>query len=555
MRVVRSFLVITVLSLIISLSAFAQDIYIDGEKVYYDETTGEPFSENGVILVPLYPTFEVFGNDGITQDNPNGTVVITKGDISVSCNTSEKNFIRNGTKIKASRGLVWKGGPLYVPVEIFSAFDADVYINGSGVIITRNSENTSGIFGSVGDEAYRGSQYFGEKYEPQNGLYLGCFSKGDVLSGINSFRKTYGKEAAAFTVRISADDRIADIDKELRYAAESGKILRIELCGADVGETDISVLSEMAEYLEASGARILLCPAPGASCTHSQEYISDIEKFKNDFVRVSDVFRNKAPSVAMVWQVCSCNFSGSEELYPGDMYVHYAEARLCPKESEGAECLHAFTSAYGYKKPVILTADISGTAFYGSPEACLELCTYLPAKYPSVKAVFFPDLADMERIDGSFLNVIRSGVSSPSYIDDPNSRADDIPYYFEFGNGIDVPASKVRICLTGTSDTAYVIYKLNGEQISSSPVKGMPFEAEPDFSEYAGETVSLEAVMYDQSNKPCGKTSYTVNVGTKIFTDNGDTAKKTAPIVYISAILISLAGIFVLIKKINDIFL
>ena len=540
------------LLLMLCTTVFAEDVYINGEKIPYDDSTGYPFSEDGVVLVPLYPTFDAFGNDGIIQDNPNGTVVITKGDISVSCNTTEKCFIRNGTKINAPRGLVWKGGPLYVPTEIFSAFDADVYINGSGVIITENIENTSGIYGSAADERFRGSLYFGEKYEPRNGLYLGCFSEGDVRFGVESFDESYGRQAAAFTVRLYGDENITKYHSELEYAAQSGKIVKIELCGIAEGENYTERISEMAEYLEGSGARVMICPIADNGCLCDSDIAFDAEKYKNDFITVSDIFRSKAPSAAMVWQVCGCGFEKASELYPGDMYVNYAEADLCRNTTDIYAFLNDFTSAYSYKKPIMLKADISAGDFFDA-DACRKLLNYLPIGYPFVKAVFLPDFADKKELSGEFLNVIRSGASVPFYIEDPNKGVVGAPFCFRFGNGIGVPAEKVRIYSDCTTETDYVIYKLNGEQISP-PVREMPYEAQPDFSKYAGETVKIEAVMYDKNNKPCARTEYTVNVG-KDVSDVNAPPSKTHPAVYIMIILVSIAGIFVTVKKINDIFL
>ncbi len=557
MKTVRSVLIITVMSIILSLSVLAQDIYIDGEKVHYDETTGEPFAENGVILVPLYPTFEAFGNDGIIQDNPNGTVVITKGDISVSCNTADSIFIRNGTKINAPAGLVWRGGPLFVPTEIFSAFDADVYVNGSGVIITRNDSVGAAIFGASDDETFRGSKYFGAKYEPANGLYLGCASVSDPLGETERFAEIYGKQAAAFTIYADINDPFTEYEKELQYAAESGKLVRFVLYGVDYASPDTERIAALALFLEASGARILFDPAPSKICEHSEEYCDDADEYRTAFTVISGIFKSKAPSVATVWQICTCASEKAQSYYPGDMYTDYVEAVICRHDAQAFRYLPFFMSAYGYKKPLILEADISPSEMTEyDKNFCLEFYTYLPVRYPQIKMAFFPSLA-YESIDAGYLNAIRTGVSATSYIESPNSSPAAIPYWFEMGNGIEVPASKLRLNTAyriGESDASYVIYRLNGEQISSSPLRSIPYEAEIDLAPYAGKPVSLEIVIYDSSNIPCVHKSYTLNVSTKIVSQTKDDGESSSPYGYIAAILIAVVGIFVVLKKINNIF-
>jgi len=557
MKTVRSVLIITVMSIILSLSVLAQDIYIDGEKVHYDETTGEPFAENGVILVPLYPTFEAFGNDGIIQDNPNGTVVITKGDISVSCNTADSIFIRNGTKINAPAGLVWRGGPLFVPTEIFSAFDADVYVNGSGVIITRKDSVGAAIFGASDDETFRGSKYFGAKYEPANGLYLGCDTISDPLAETERFTEIYGKQAAAFTVYADINDPFTKHEKELQYAAESGKLVRFVLSGVDYASPDTERIAALALFLEASGARILFDPAPSKICEHSEEYCDDADEYRTAFTAISGIFKGKNPSVATVWQICTCASEKALSYYPGDMYTDYVETVICRHDADAFGNLPFFMSAYGYKKPLILEADISPSAMIGhDKDFCLEFCTYLPVRYPQIKMAFFPSLAN-ESIEPAYLNAIRTGVSAASFIESPSSSPSAIPYWFEMGSGIEVPASKLRLntsYVVGGSDVSYVIYRLNGEQIPSSPVRSIPYETEIDLAPYAGKTVSLDTVIYDSSNVPCAHKSYTLNVSTKIVSETKDNEVSPSPYGYIAAILIAVVGIFVVLKKINDIF-
>ncbi len=559
MRILKTLIISVIISVFLSLTALATDVYIDGEKVPYDDTTGYPFAENGIVLVPLYPTFEAFGNDGIIQDNPTGSVIIIKDDITVCCSTNNSLFIRNGTKIEAPVGLVWRGGPLYVATDVFSAFDADVYINGSGVIITRDSGSSGGIsiFGSTFDEGFRGSEYFGAKREPSNGLYLGCSTSGNIEKSMEAFRENYGKNAAAFTVVADINSQLSEHDDVLRYSIENEKLVRFVLCGVDYSAPDTEKISEVAVYLENSGAKILFEPAPYMTCTHSENFFADYEAYRQSFNIISEIFKRKAPSVALVWQVCTCSEEKGTLYYPGDMYVDYVEASLCKYNAGTYGNLSYFLSVYSYKKPIILEADVSLENFGQNSSECLKFCTYLPVNHPQIKAVFFPDFAESKSDISAYLNAVRSGVSSISYIDNSKAALSSLPYYFEFGNGMEVPASKIKVYLRCTSEDtqpAYVVYKLNGEQVSLLPVKSLPYEAEIDFSSHAGETVSLEAVVYDSTNLPCASKSFMVNVGTKVVSEAGEDAEKTNLPVYVIPILIGICGIVIIIKKINDIF-
>lgn len=559
MRIFKNIFAVLTVFIVLTVTAFATDVYIDGEKVAYDDTTGHPFTEDGNILVPLYPTFEAFGNDGIFQDNPNGTVVITVGGISVSCNTTDNNFCRNGTVIPGNVGLVWKGGPLYVPVEIFSAFDAEVSVSGSGVIITRPSrtEGRIGIFGASYDENYRGAKYFGVKYEPVNGLYLGCIPDDDPVDAVKHFGEVFRKESAAFTVFADPDDTVAKHKNALKYAAESGKLVRYVITFNENEGMDTETLTKLASELEASGARILLCPVFGGECDGIRKNVDDSA---DDFMTLSGIFRTNAPSVAMVWQICSCCAEDFISLYPGDGYIDYVEVSLCESgHISGTEMLR-ITAACSYKKPLILSMDECAIPWNDESiaKSFLGFCTYLPVKYPQVKAVFFPIPDDQNEKKGEYINILRSGTAGISYLESPNLVPDNLPYYFELGNNVTVPPSKIKLYSgfdTEHTGISYVAYKLNGENVGDGTIKSMPYEVEADFSSFAGKTVSLQAIAYDSSNKPFAQRTYILNVSTKQSADNSIAPEKTVhPAVYIVIIVTGIVGILIILKKINDIF-
>ena len=553
MKIPAKAFLIFVMSLLLGSSVFAVDVYIDGEKVEYSDQTGYPFSENGTVLVPLSPTVEKFGADSIILDNPSGTAVVSKGGISVSCNTSEAYLVRNGNRIKTSHGLVWRGGPLYVPAEIFSAFDAEVSVGGSGVIVTKKNDDGKlyGVFGAFSDKKYGGPQYVGGKYVPENGMYLGCFGNGDAISAPESFSRFYGKDAAAFTVYADISDSHEMHEKELRYAVEKGKLVRFILSGIDFKNPDTEKIADIARCLENSGAKILFCPAYGKNCKYSDSFCEDAEVYKQGFIKTASVLKNYAPSVPVVWQVCTCAENAGQNYYPGDIYADHVETDMCKGKKHGLLSLQSFVSAYGYKKSILLETDIDGVRHEKDSIGHLGFFTYLPMKYPQIKAVFLSVPSASGELDGEYINAVRSGISGASYIEKTVSGENDTPFFSVIGNGVTVPASKVKISC-GFEGASRVIYKLNGKEVSQLPSKDIPFEAEIDFSPYAGKTVNLDAVIYDSNNRMCFERSYTVNTDADIPADTK--TEKEFPFGYAVIFAVGIIGIFVVVKKINDIF-
>jgi len=567
MKYLRYFAAAFACAILLGITAFATDVYIDGEKITYDDTTGYPFAENGKILLPLYPTFAAFGCDGIEHDSAKGAVVITKGGISVSCNTGEKVLYRNGTPIYTDYGLVWRGGPLFVPTDIFSAFDAQVEISGSGVLITRADEDSDriGVFASSYDESYRGSRFFGVKFEPKNGIYLGCVTYGS-LSELQAFSQGLHKDIAAFTVFASLDDDASAHEQELAHAAETGKLVRLVLDVPFDGSADTEALAELAFRLERCGARILLCPASGRLCEYSEEYAANEEAFIETFREISDIFRANAPSVALCWQVCTCDPHRARRYYPGDLYTDYVEITVCAKKEYSISDISQTVFDYGYKKPIILEANFTSLEAYDGDigDAALELCTYLPMKYPQIKAVFFADAPKDKKNSlryDEFISSLRLGVSSNVYIENPNTAPSDLPYSFRVGNNVMVPPSEIRLCagFDGmTEKIEKVVYQINGEEIGRS--NGIiPYETQADFSEYAGQTVDLRITAMNRSDVALAQTMYTLTVSSRHSADmtwNGEGTEKgdVHPAVYVVAILISLGAVIFISKKINDIF-
>lgn len=555
---------------LINLSAYAINVYIDDVMVDYNDETNYPFAENGAVFVPLYPTLEAFGADSIVQDNPNGTVIVKKGDIYVNCNTFENCIYRNGVRINSDYGLVWRG-PLYVSTGFFKAFDAEVSLGGSGVIITTDKNaNKLKIFGSSYDSAYRASKYFNVRYEPEKGLYFGSSANG--YENAEKLSLAADKEISAFTVNCLTSDDFTQALDSLRTASDEGKIVRfcifpenMELLQDSAIQNE--VYSEMAQKISETGARTLIYSLPNTLCRHSDNYVENSQEYIEAFRNICNIFKTNNPSATVVWQVCSCMTDRASDFYPGDAYVDYAEISLCRHSehnfSENENAVSNFVYQFGYRKPLLFESALRDIAYGNNiAEKLLEMFTYLPIKFPQFKAVFLEISAENtdSESDFSFLNALKAGVFGTNYLSDINSEVCKSPYYFELANNVTVPPSKIKLYSyfkNSESDVARIECRINGVTVANVGISEIPHETSVDFSNYPGQTVTLEVVAYGENDFLLAKTDCNLNVSANHSADNkvADEKKKQAPpIVPIASVVMGILIISVIIKKINDIF-
>lgn len=547
MKKILFILCLAVAATLLCSNALAIDVYVNGEKILYNDSTGYPFYEKETVLVPLYKTAESFGAS-VVQDNPNGTVLVKHGSVTVSASTDENAFYRNGVKITSDAGLVWQGGPLYVPAVLFEALDAEVFFSGSTVTIASKADNGQSLrlYASSYDKAYRGARYFGAKYEPQCGIYPGLQypeSKDSVLDGLSG---------AGTLVYADAKSPILPHADVLTRAAESGRLVQYVLCEDNISE--ISDGSEkyikIAQSLEKSGAKILF----RLHC--SEKATAFTEKFRI----VSDIFRTHAPSVALVWEI---EADSSEQdiiaAYPGDRYLDYVgtAVNLGAYYENSLSALDSAVSLFGYKKPVIIT-EISSDISCGNE--LLDFYTYLPIRYPQVKAVFLREPDENATVPyGDYLTLYGAGTSGFAYLSAANAGTEGTPCYFQLGNGVTVPPSKIRLyCYAGEEKNriSHITYLLNGEPLQDLSPTAIPYEAEIDFSSYAGQTIILRVRALDNAQQPFAENVCKIRVSSAASADNR-IGENTIPVTNaLAAVGISLAGlvaVLIIIKKLRSI--
>ncbi len=124
-------LIVLVAIMLISLTVSATDVYIDGTKVQFDNSTGYPFVSNGRTLVPLRATMESYGAK-VDWDEETQTALVTKGTTWVRCKVWEECIYRNNVKIQNDASAVISNGRTYLPIRaVLEAFGATVTWDGN----------------------------------------------------------------------------------------------------------------------------------------------------------------------------------------------------------------------------------------------------------------------------------------------------------------------------------------------------------------------------------------------------------------------------------------
>lgn len=132
MKKLRSILVAALLAIVLTVSASAVDVYLDGVKVPFDDNTGYPFiSAEGRTLVPLRATMEAFGAT-VRWDQETQTALVTKNETTVAVTIGENRIFRNGTEIPNDAAAVIVNGRTYLPIRaVLEALYATVGWDGS----------------------------------------------------------------------------------------------------------------------------------------------------------------------------------------------------------------------------------------------------------------------------------------------------------------------------------------------------------------------------------------------------------------------------------------
>ncbi len=405
------------------------------------------------------------------------------------------------------------------------------------------------MYTKTNNPLYKTRRDFNEMYEPENGIYIGAYAEGDKAVHdpytndkfyMNDFPSLVGKDMSAYIIYLPSTTRLSTYQSHIDIAKEKNKIIQLALEPVDfynIQPNDPTYI-QLAMDIENSGCKFMIRFASemnDITCPwYTENYSLYIEKFRI----VADIFHRYAPSAPIVW---SPNFYPSNNIhlyYPGDEYVDYVgissymnhQPETDPlgmgiDRNRWSEQLDTICSLYAYKKPIIISESGASYMDYESWADITEFSsaqiydffTYLPIKYPAVKAVFIFD-SDREKYRFSlssnytYLDAFKKGISSEQYLESPNENA-NIPQYYELGTNVAVEAQNSEIysfIKTPENDISYVVYSVCGNEVATS--YGIPYKVNIDFSPYKGQTIPLSLKAFDSSGRPVADKTYNIKV-------------------------------------------
>lgn len=404
------------------------------------------------------------------------------------------------------------------------------------------------IYAKTQDPIFSARKSFNQKFEQNFGVYLGAYAEGDRAvhnpdTGspfyMDEFPKLVGKDMASYLLYLPDSSPISLYDSHIKAARLKNKIMQMAIEPQNLG----SITAEdaryvaAAKYMEESGAKFFVRFASEMNEISCPWYTENSALYIEKFRIVSDIFHKYAPNAAAV--VWSPNFYPSnniEKYYPGDKYVDYVgissymnhQPETDPlgqniDRNRWSSQLDAICSLYAYKKPIIVSEGGASYMDYNTwgditdfaSDRLYDFYTYLPIKYPEVRAVYIYD-NDRERYRFSlsanekYLSAYKRAVSSEDYL----SSIENGKYgYYELGENTPAEPKNVEISSyikTVENDIAYVVYRINGADAATA--YAIPYSVNIDFSKYSNQTVSISALAFNADGVPRAQKTYNIKV-------------------------------------------
>lgn len=386
-----------------------------------------------------------------------------------------------------------------------------------------------------------GGVYYGAKNEPQNGILYGANSDGKI-------RDSLEYESMVLTYQ-ELGDPISDWTRAVfQQARDAGLVVEFALnCPNHMEdirgiERFVFHLQEISDFLqEFSDVPVLLRFGAEFNLWASRE---DGQDYVNAFRFVSDYFKQRNQSVAMVW---SPNQESSwhvelDEFYPGDDYVdwvgisaysnryfegedekdHYLEVVF--KSGDNADpvlAVQEIIEKYGDRKPILISE--SGFSHYSYPEQedtsqwalcrMKEFYSYLPMIYPQIKGIAAFD----KYVEGETNNYTLQGELKESYLEltqgprfiQGDNEASIAYRELQEGASINSCSSIYAYAHIYGETVRNVTYYIDGNWAGTSDV--MPFGVTLDMSGY-GEGVHQLRVVAEGENGSVVEKEWKLNV-------------------------------------------
>ncbi len=203
------------LALMLSFSAKAIDVIIDGTPVEFNDSTGYPFiSEENRTLVPLRAAMEAFGAT-VRWDKETATALVTKNEATVACKIGERRIFRNGTEIPNDAAAIIINGRTYLPIRaVLEALDAKIGWNGS-VLVSRPGAGTliSEIEGGTQSVANYWAAWQEALALKEAGNYALCIEKMKALAPTFLAANDYNSDAMLYNHLGSCYDKLSMTDE------------------------------------------------------------------------------------------------------------------------------------------------------------------------------------------------------------------------------------------------------------------------------------------------------------------------------------------------------
>jgi hypothetical protein len=404
--------------------------------------------------------------------------------------------------------------------------------------------------------------YRGEKYEPVSGMIFGSFYDNDPRIGEYRWDKIqnyYPNKDSAYLLYMQWGQRIEGnhhLESTFKDAKANDIAVKLALNFDDQPEGSIGTvlyhreyLVEMAEYLNETGIPVFLRFANEMNI--DEKMAGYPEDYKMAFRFVSDIMREHAPNVAMVWAPNDISATGYDYdmYYPGDEYVDwvglstYHFLYFQGKDDWGdlqdsidsrfftgdyvnpVEKIRDFVEKYGSRKPIMLAE--TGVGHYSKtlnrdlsdPWALVQmrrLYNYVPMVYPEVKGAFYfnrnhgNDVYDYSLYANSKVNGLYNEIVSDDYF--LNNIGEKAPYRF----------AKVDGHITVEKDTTFMTYaippkvlqpkieyRLDGRLIKASTT--VPYSLDLKYLDLLGGYHSLNVRVYDEAGSLMKSKDYTVS--------------------------------------------
>lgn len=247
--------------------------------------------------------------------------------------------------------------------------------------------------------------YYGGLYEPEAGIYFGASYEEDknvdpgrdeTKYSIEAINNEYPKKNSAYLMHLPFGDSIEDISEELEDADDAAVAIvlvwELETSYASMADYN-DYIEDTAEYLRWLDVPVFLSFGSGVNMISG---VKDSEYTAN-FKYVSDLVRDVASDIALVWTMDAASRGNINNYYPGDAYVDWIGINVFLRPDRDLLTEAGLIAAgYGSDKPVMLTEagvaryDTNGRASlddWGS-DALGQLMSYLPAQYPQIKGIF-----------------------------------------------------------------------------------------------------------------------------------------------------------------------